>query len=71
MKKIKVFHDTRGNTLTIWFDDPQKESICEELEGDFVIMKDKNGKVIGFEKLNYMPASFKEQLAPPIEFVAA
>jgi hypothetical protein len=30
MEKIKVIHDTIGQTLTVWFDDPAKEFICEE-----------------------------------------
>jgi hypothetical protein len=27
--KIKVIHDTTGHTLTVWFDDPIKEHVCE------------------------------------------
>ena len=26
MGKIKVIHDLKGQTLTVWFDDPAKES---------------------------------------------
>ena len=40
------------NTLDVWFDDPEKEWASEET-GDYVILKkDRNGRVIGFEKLN-------------------
>lgn len=51
--KLKLFHDKEGNTLTIWFDEPFKETVAEEIGQDVVIMKDKQGKIIGFEKLNY------------------
>ena len=71
MKKLKVFHDTRGNTLTVWFDDSQKEAISEEIGGDVVIMKDKSGKVIGFEKLNYILPYSKESRQLPIEVITA
>jgi len=53
MDQIKIFYDRRGNTLTVWFDDPQKEYICEETGDEVILMKDRNGQVIGFEKLNF------------------
>ena len=30
MAKVKVLYDQTGNTLTVWFDDPHDEYICEE-----------------------------------------
>ena len=54
MDKVRIFHDRTGNTLTVWFDDPRKEVICEEVNDDIVLMKDKRGRVIGFERLNYL-----------------
>lgn len=53
MAQVKVFYDEIGNTLTVWFDDPQTEYVCEETGDEVVLMKDKMGKVIGFEKLNF------------------
>jgi uncharacterized protein YuzE len=53
MAQIKVFYDHGGNTLTVWFGDPQDEYICEETGEEIVLMKDRNGRVIGFEKLNF------------------
>ncbi|MBI4558579.1 MAG: DUF2283 domain-containing protein, partial [Candidatus Hydrogenedentes bacterium] len=44
-----------GQTLTVWFDDPSKEHICEETAEEVVLMKDSDGKVIGFEMLHYCP----------------
>jgi hypothetical protein len=53
MAQVKVFHDRRGNTLTVWFDDPEQEYRCEETGDEIVLMKNRAGNVIGFEKLNY------------------
>jgi hypothetical protein len=55
VEKIRVYHDRTGNTLTVWFDDPKKEYICEEIDDDVVLMKDRRGRVLGFERLNYLP----------------
>ena len=44
MKKdilLKVLYNRRGNTLTVWFDDPKNEYICEET-GDEIIIKFRN-----------------------------
>jgi len=46
--------DKLANTLTVWLDDPQNEYICEETGDEVILMKDKTGKVIGFEKLNFV-----------------
>jgi len=55
MDKIKVIHDTVGHTLTVWMGDPATEDICEETGDEVVLMKDRSGKVIGFELLHYHP----------------
>ncbi len=52
MEKIRIFYDKEGQTLTVWFDDPSKEYICEETVEEVILIKDKEGKVIGFERLN-------------------
>ena len=67
MKKIKIYHDKKGNTLTIWFGDSTKEEVCEEIGEDIVLMKDKKGRVIGIEKLNYVVGSRKDQVSLPVE----
>jgi len=53
MAQVKVYYDREGNTLTVWFGDPANEYIAEETGEEVVLMKDKDGKVIGFEKLNF------------------
>ena len=52
MEKVRVYYDRTGNTLTVWFDDPKKEAICEETDDDVILIKDRKGQVIGFERLN-------------------
>jgi hypothetical protein len=61
MDKVKVFFDREGNTLSVWFDDPEKEHICDEADNDIVLMKDRRGRVIGFERLNYLSARQREK----------
>ena len=39
--------------MTVWFGNPQHESVCEEIGDEVVLMKDQSGRVIGFEKLNF------------------
>lgn len=53
MANVKVYYDQTGNTLTVWFDNPQAEYICEETGDEVILMKDESGRVIGFEKLNF------------------
>lgn len=64
MGQVKVYFDREGNTLTVWFGEKQEEFVCEETGEDVVLMKDKAGRVIGFEKLNFiLPAAEKLQVA--------
>lgn len=53
MAQVKVYYDREGNTLTVWFDNPADEYVVEETGEEIVLMKDHEGKVIGFEKLNF------------------
>lgn len=55
MAKVNVFHDPVGNTLVVWFGEPTEEAEAEETGDEVILMKDKDGKVIGFEKLNFLP----------------
>ena len=60
MEKVKVYYDSTGNTLTVWFGEPQDEYICEETGEEVVLMKNKAGNVIGFEKLNFSVSESKK-----------
>jgi hypothetical protein len=68
MEKLRVYHDRTGNTLSVWVDDPAKESVCEEIDDDVVLVKDRRGRVIGFERLNYLSRKQQAQGEPvPVE----
>ena len=54
MGKISVVFNRLTNTLDVWFDDPEKEWVSEETGDEVILKKDRNGRVIGFEKLNVL-----------------
>jgi len=56
MAQVKVYYDRTGNTLTVWFGKPADEYEAEETGDEIILMKDNQGKVIGFEKLNFLVA---------------
>ena len=43
MEKVRLYYDSKGNTLNIWFDNLQKEHICEETGKEVIPVKDKKG----------------------------
>ena len=53
MAKVTIFYDRRGNTLDVWFTQPQKV-MCEEVGNDVVLKKNKRGRVVGLEVLNFL-----------------
>jgi len=57
MDNVKIYYDEVGQTLTVWFDDPTQEYIAEETEEEVILIKNQAGKVIGFERLNYIPVN--------------
>jgi hypothetical protein len=68
MEKVRIYFDREGNTLNVWFDGPEKEHVCEETDDDVVLVKDRRGRVIGFERLNFLsPKQRKEGGAIPLE----
>ena len=68
MDKLRIYYDKQGNTLSVWFDDPQKEFVCEESDDDIVLVKDRRGHVIGFVRLNYLTAKQRQRAAGiPVE----
>ncbi|MBV9209377.1 MAG: DUF2283 domain-containing protein [Acidobacteria bacterium] len=70
MEQVKVYYDHAGNTLTVWFGNPGDEYVCEETGDEVILMKDRQGHVIGFEKLNFSVAA-PEQLSVDLETVGA
>ena len=60
MAKLKIIHDKKGETLTVYFDKPSRTQICEEAGDGIILIKDKkNKKVVGFEKLYFKAKSTK------------
>lgn len=53
MAQVRIYYDREGNTLTVWFGNPSDEVVAEETGDEVVLMKDRLGRVIGFEKLNF------------------
>ena len=53
MAELRIFYDREGQTLTVWFAAPRDETVCDQVGGEVVLMKDRSGRVIGFEKLNF------------------
>ena len=66
MDKVRIYYDAFGRTITVWFDDPQREEVSEETDDDTVLMKDASGRVIGFEKLNVTLADGRRGLTVEI-----
>ena len=60
MTHVRVFFDPEGNTLTVWFGESQDEFTSEETGDEVILIKNRNGQVIGFEKLNFSVASTKQ-----------
>lgn len=54
MDNLKIYHDQQAKTLTIWFDDPKKEFLVDEVEEDLSLIKDNDTNTIGIERLNYL-----------------
>ena len=53
MEKLRIYYDRTGDTLTVWFGDSKEEYTSEETDDETVLMKNKDGRVVGLEKLNY------------------
>jgi len=54
VNEVGIYYDRVGNSLSVWFDNPKKEHACEESDDVVVLVKDRRGRVIGLERLNYL-----------------
>jgi hypothetical protein len=52
LEKVRVYYDAVGRTLSVWTADPESEDVCEEADDDTILIKNSEGQIIGFEKLN-------------------
>ncbi len=75
MEKVTVVYQRFANTLDVWWGNLADEVVAEETGEEIILKKDKDGHVIGFEKLNYLApdasAKQKERARLPVEVVAA
>lgn len=55
MEKVTIIYTRFANTLDVWWGNPEDEDVAEETGDEVILKKDKAGRVIGFEKLNYLP----------------
>jgi len=68
MEKVIVYYHRESDTLDVWFGDPKNEYSCEEVGEGVILKKDKNGHIIGFEKL-YVHRGLGQPLsAEPLPF---
>ena len=67
MASLKIYYDSEGKTVTVWFDDPEKEHATEEIGDEIILIKDRNMRVIGFERLNF---SVSDDRPLPVDTVA-
>ena len=51
MEKVIVYYHRDTDTMDIWFGNPDDEFMCEEAGEGIILKKNKDGKVIGIEKL--------------------
>jgi hypothetical protein len=63
MERVRVIHDTVGHTLTVWLGDPQQEYLSTMTDDEVLIMKDRDGRLLGFEVLHYQPSEANHGLS--------
>jgi uncharacterized protein YuzE len=68
MDAALVIYNKKGNTLDVWFDKPSREFISEETDSEIILKKDKKGRIIGIEKLNFIHTK-KESRKLPLEVI--
>jgi hypothetical protein len=69
MAKVTVVYDREGNTLDVWFTKPQK-TVCEEVGHGIILKKSKRGRVLGFEKINFLAQGEKIRTLHDLHFEA-
>jgi uncharacterized protein YuzE len=70
MEKVIVYYHKDMDTMDIWFGNPEEEVVSEEAGEGIILKKDKDGRVIGIEKLYVIKAlGIKQPL--PVEVIVA
>lgn len=71
MDKVTVYYHKELDTMDIWFGDPKDEYVCEEAGEGIILKKNKDGKVIGIEKLYLSKTVQLSDKTLPFELVVA
>lgn len=71
IETLKLYYDPKGETLTVWFDNPNKECVSEETGEEVILNKDRQGRVIGFEKLNVTFPQLANLKSLPVEIMVS
>jgi hypothetical protein len=73
MEHVKVIYDPLGNTLTVWFGEPDEEYVSTLVTDDLLVMKNSQGVVIGVEKLFFaaQPGTMRVQFETLASLLAA
>ncbi len=69
-KKLRIFYFKETDSMDIWFDDPEKEQICEEIDDATLLKKDKDGNVIGIEIISIASLT-RKPVEIPVTILAA
>ena len=70
MEKVAIYYSKETDTMDIWFGSPDDEYIAEEVGDGFILKKDRQGKIIGVEKL-YVIKTLGITHPLPVEIVVA
>ena len=70
MDKVIVYYHKETDTMDIWFGNPEDEYISEEAGEGIILKKNKDGRVIGIEKL-YVTKTLGIKQPLPVEVVVA
>jgi len=68
MDKVIIYYHKETDTMDIWFGDQEDEYICEEVGEGIILKKNKDGKVIGIEKL-YVSKTLELKQPLPVEVI--
>ena len=64
-KFLRIYYFRETDSMDIWFDEPEKEEICEEIDDAILLKKDREGNVIGVEIIS-MEAIAKKGVEIPL-----
>lgn len=57
MERVWVIHHQVGQPLTIGLGDPKQEYTSTLTDDEVIVMKDREGRILGFEVLHYHSVS--------------